>query len=508
MMKVLLINSNQLKHPWPVIPFGLCSVAAALEKAGYSVFFADLCFSIKPENDISRVIRDEQPDLIGIGIRNIDNGSGYKTIFMLDQIKRTVIEPCKKKFAGPIVIGGAAVGISGAEMLHFFDLPYAVQGDGERTIVEFANRLKNKIPLNGLRGLIHRSDGRIVEDNPPWPVQDLNTLPFVPFKRYIDVDRYSKYNSPLQIQTKRGCALKCTYCTYNRIEGSAYRLKEPRKTADEIERLVSETGIHHIEFTDSTFNIPLEHAKATLRAVASRNFNIKCRTMGLNPSMVDEELVDLMSLVGFNEVDLGVESGCDRTLQGLGKNFTKKDVLRAGRLLQAKRIPTSWYLLVGAPGETVQTLNETFETIGRAASPWDLVVIGVGMRIYKGAPISEQVRNKNPDSISDNFLRPVNYVPEGLDLKTIKVMTKRVVLRHPNFLSYDRDIQYPKAVIRGANVVMKLFASDQPLWRIHILVRKLLRLVGAEYIRRIKFDRKHRKLFAGVQAEATLYEDQ
>ena len=136
MKKILLINSNRLRHPWPVVPFGLCSVAAALEDAGYSVNVLDLCFSSEPEKDIQRAIQTEQPDIIGIGIRNIDNASGYNTIFMLDQIKCEVVEPCKKYSACPIVIGGAAVGISGAEMLQFFDLPYAIHGDGERAIVE------------------------------------------------------------------------------------------------------------------------------------------------------------------------------------------------------------------------------------------------------------------------------------------------------------------------------------------------------------------------------------
>jgi len=502
-MKILLINSNRLKHPWPVVPFGLCAVAAALEQAGETVKFLDLCFSINPAMDIQRAVQAERPDIIGIGIRNIDNASGYKTVFMLDKIKREVITPCKQYFPGPIVIGGAAVGISGAEMLDFFDLAYAIQGDGERAIVEFVKRLAQNSPLDGLGGLIHRRGGRIVADNPPWPVEDMNSLPYVAFKRYIDAGLYSRYNSPLLIQTKRGCALKCAYCTYNRIEGSAYRLRDPQQVADDIERLVSDTGIRNIEFTDSTFNVPLAHAKATLRAVAARKLNLKCRTMGLNPSMVDEELVQLMAQVGFIEVDLGVESGCDLTLQGLGKNFTKKDILRAGSLLQAQRIPTSWFLLVGAPGETLQTLRETFETIGRAASPWDLVVIGIGIRIYKGSPMSEWHSRQNPGTHPDNFLHPVIYEPESLDLKTIKVLTKRAVLKHPNFLSFDKDIQYPEIVIKGAAMILKWVAADQPLWRIRILVRKLLGLFGVEFIRRLKFDRKHSKLLAGIEADGS-----
>ena len=498
-MNILLINSNRLKHPWPVIPFGLCSVAAVLEKTGYAVHVLDLCFSKHPEADIRRAIEAQQSDVIGISIRNIDNGAGYKSRFMLDEVNRDVITPCKRYFKGPIVIGGPAVGISGAEMLSYFDLPYAVHGDGERTMVEFVDRLAHQRPLNGIGGLISRLDGRTSDSNPPWPVDDMNSLPFVTFDRYVDIGRYRQFNSPLQIQTKRGCALNCTYCTYNRIEGSTYRLKDPQKVAEEIETLVSETGIRHIEFTDSTFNIPLTHSKAVLQAVAAKNLGLTCRTMGLNPSAIDEELAELMSRVGFNEVDLGVESGCDITLRGLGKNFKKTDVLRAGRLLQAYKIPTSWFLLVGAPGETVQTLEETFHTIADAASPWDLVVIGVGIRVYKGSPISATITDMNTISASHHFLHPVTYGPADVDIKTIKVLTKRAVLKQPNFLTFEEDIQYPEWVIKGATLLLNGFAKGQPLWRVQILVRKILHHIGVDYFRLRRLNRKHAELLARVR---------
>jgi radical SAM superfamily enzyme YgiQ (UPF0313 family) len=272
--------------------------------------------------------------------------------------------------------------------------------------------------------------------------------------------------------------------------------------ADEIEKLVSETGIQHIEFTDSTFNIPLTHAKAVLRALAARNLKLTCRTMGLNPSAIDDELVRLMRRVGFNEVDLGVESGCNQTLRGLGKNFTKQDVLRAGRRLQAYGIATSWFLLVGAPGETVQTLNETFETIAKAASPWDLVVIGVGVRLYKGSPLSVEMMESNPDCTKDNFLHPIGYQPEGLDLKTIKVLTKQVVLKRPNFLMYDEEIQYPEWVIKGLAWMLRWFAGSQPLWRVHILVRRILHYIGVDAIRQFRFHRRYRDLLASLPRDS------
>ena len=135
-MKVALINSNRVQHPWPLIPFGLCRIAAALEKEGHRVFFLDLCFSKSTSHDIRKSIKRLSPDVIGISIRNIDNGTAYKTQFFLENIRDKVINPCKQYFNGPIVIGGPSVGISGREMLELFDLEYAVRGDGESVIIE------------------------------------------------------------------------------------------------------------------------------------------------------------------------------------------------------------------------------------------------------------------------------------------------------------------------------------------------------------------------------------
>ncbi len=491
-MKLLLINANRFKHPWPVIPFGLSCVAAAVEAAGHQVRVLDLCFSRHPGNDLRAAIEGFGPDVVGVSIRNIDNSAGYHTLFLLDDTREQVIAPLKAAFSGPIVIGGPSVGINGAEMLEFLDLPYAIRGDGEAAVVEFLRRQEAGEALAGLGGLVRREGGRVVEDNDPLRVADLNQLPFVNPARYLDLRPYRRFDSPLQVQTKRGCALACTYCTYNRIEGSRYRLRDPQKVADEIARLARETGIDHLEFTDSTFNVPLDHAKAVLRALIATGLRLRLRTMGLNPGAVDEELADLMKEAGFQDVDLGVEAGSDAALRSLGKNFRKADVLRAGRLLRERGIPTTWYLLVGAPGETRETLRETFDTINEAASPWDLVNVGVGLRVYNGAPVAQEMKEAQPSCTTDNFLHPVHVEPAALSLDEVKVITKREALGRPNYFLYDEDETTPPAVLALGTAVLRLVAPRQPLWRLHVLLRTIQQRLGLTAVRRALYERRLR----------------
>jgi len=167
-------------------------------------------------------------------------------------------------------------------------------------------------------------------------------------------------------------------------------------------------------------------------------------------------------------------------LLGLGKNFHQEDVLKSGKLLNQANIPTSWYLLLGAPGETEDTLHETLETIGKAASPWDLVVIGVGIRVYKGAPLTKTFQPTNRERIRDNFLRPVHFEPKALDMETIKRITKDAYHRYPNFLMFDEKSQYPEVILKGVSLILRWFFPQQPIWRVYIFVRKILKALGVD----------------------------
>ena len=485
MAKVLLINSNRFKHPWPVIPFGLCYIATSLETNGnHQVSFLDLCFSADCEHDIHDSIRNFVPDVIGISIRNIDDTGGYNVHFLLEDVKKDVIDFCKNEFRGPIVIGGPSVGISGIEMLDYFDLEYAIRGDGEAVMPEFVKRIENRQSLDGLEGLIIRRGNAIVQESAPYRVQNLDLLPFPKPLRFINLDLYRSFGSPLHVQTKRGCALRCSYCTYNEIEGRKYRLRSPRLTADEIEILVNETGIRHIEFTDSIFNVPLSHTKEVLREVIARNLDLRLHTMGLSPSAIDEELLDLMKSAGFNDVDIGAESVCDEILESLSKDFNRSDVIKTAELLKRKKIPVTWFIILGSIAETRETAIETLNTIGRIASKWDLVFISTGIRVYKGAPIANELMKYNINCTDDNFLRPVKIQPVNISLEAIHSIAIDFSFRFPNFYFYDKEHIIPGWLLKTGNFILRLFHSRQPVWRLLIILKRLEKVMGISLAKR------------------------
>jgi radical SAM superfamily enzyme YgiQ (UPF0313 family) len=482
------------------MPFGLCYVASALERAGYGVEVLDLCFEKHPGVRIIEAVRGGTFDCVGVSVRNIDTCATYDTLFLLDEIKREVITPLADVFSGPIVLGGSAVGINAEEILEFFDLEYAIRGDGEESMVEFVKRLERGDSPAGLPGLSWRRDGAIVEMNPPARTPDLDSLALPEVYRHIDLAPYRTFKSPIQIQTKRGCSLNCVYCTYKTIEGCRVRLRSPQAVADEIEELYRQTGYPFIEFTDSTFNIPLDHAKAVLRAVIAKDLPVQLQTMGLNPGGIDREFAQLLKTAHFKEIQVGVDAACDVTLKTMGKNYTVQDIMAVGQILQETGIPAMWYVLTGAPQETVDTARKTIENVATAVSPWDIVVLGNGIRVYKGAPLERLIKESDVKVKSKNFLYPVSFQPDSIDLLTLRDFNKRLVRKYPNFLLFDEVQRVPVVMQKIQNVLMRVFAPHKPWWKFNILMNKCLKFMGFNALRGL-WDSSDRLKFRGIAGQ-------
>jgi radical SAM superfamily enzyme YgiQ (UPF0313 family) len=324
----------------------------------------------------------------------------------------------------------------------------------------------------------------IIQDNEPNRVTDLDSLPFPKLNRYLNLDLYRRYGSPILVQTKRGCTFDCAYCTYNQIEGKQYRLRDPQQVADEIEVLVKESGINHIEFADSIFNVPLSHAKQVLRSVIGKRLNLKLHTMGLTPAAVDEELLDLMKLAGFNEVDIGVESTSDIVLKSLSKDFKLRDIIKTANLLREKRMPATWFIILGSPVETSETVFETLNSLRKITSKWDLVFVSTGVRVYNGSPYANEMFRKDNQCSSDNFFRPVKIEPEKISLEEIRAITKSFSFLYPNYYFYEKEHITPGWLLITGNFLLKLFRSCQPVWRLLILLKIMEKWLGIGLIKK------------------------
>jgi radical SAM superfamily enzyme YgiQ (UPF0313 family) len=478
-MKVLLINSNQSKSPIPLVPIGLCYIASTLEENNHEVKLLDLCFSKNTEKDIKKTIENFNPGIIGITIRNIDNASGFKTDFLIEKVKNNVTVYCKKYFSGPIVIGGAAVGINPEEILDYTELEYAIYGDGEYAFLDFVNAIEKNKSIKKLKGLIWRKNGKTMVKNEQYMLKNLDKIPFARPYKYLDLTMYKLYNTTLQIQTKRGCALKCSYCSYNSIEGHNYRYRSPELIANELEDMVKNSKIKCFEIVDSIFNIPLDHAKKVLKAIIKKKIKFNSFSMVINPKFVDEEFADLLKEAGTTDVGIGAESANDKVLKLMGKNFNKKDIIKAAEIFKKKKINSKlWFLILGAEGESYETIQDTFKTINSLSSVSDAVFLGVGLRVYNGSPISKRVKKSYQSDAENNFFKPCGYKPDEISLKAIKILSTIAFFKYHNFFMYDINVALPMFF----RLFLKIVFPKFPLWKIMILTKFLTKILGINFI--------------------------
>lgn len=474
-MRVMLINSNTERSPWPVPPIGACSVATSVQEAGHEVRFVDLCFEDYPAAVVRREVAAFRPEVIGISVRNIDNVDWQNPVFYLPQVKRNVVDPCRELSDCPIVIGGPSAGIMPGELLDYLGADYLIRGDGEEAMPRLLEALSNGGSLAGVPGLVYREAGGLNVSGPAR-VLDLNTMPMPKPYQWLDLRRYLASNSSLGIQTKRGCALTCSYCVYNQIEGSCYRLKSPERVAREVEDAVVRGGASAIEFVDSTFNIPLDHALGICRILADRKLPATFSTMGINPGAVTEELFSLLRAANFNEVSITPETASPSMLKSLGKNFTTDDIARAARIARKFKMPIVWYFMFGAPGEDDHTVSETLEFIEKHVPQDHLVMFVAGIRIYKGAQLETQARRDGQLSDQDNLLSPVWYQPK-ISRQELGRRMDQAMRSHPNYIALQ-DNHMPGPVLRVATRLHRLFHSKRPLWQYLRHIQRLINALG------------------------------
>jgi radical SAM superfamily enzyme YgiQ (UPF0313 family) len=466
-MRVLLINSNTKRVPWPVPPIGLCSVATHAEAAGHSVSFLDLTFADDLPGEVARAIRKSEPQAIGISVRNIDNNTWRETAFYPERIKERVVDVCKQASPAKIVIGGAAVGIGAQELLKYLAVDYAIQGDGERAFVSLLEAFGGTRSLPSVKGLVFR-DGATFVDNGYDRIDRLDDLLFTRPEHWIDLNKYRRLNGNSGVQTKRGCSLSCSYCAYPSIEGTRYRLRAPTRIADEVQEIIDAARPPQIEILDSTFNVPLNHALEICDEFIKRKFDTTFRAMSVSPVSAPPELFEKMRAARFVDLDINAESVSDVTLKALGKSYKANEVLEVARSLKRLRLPAMWFFLFGAPGETIGTIEENFDFIDRHISRSHLCVIAAGVRINSGTDMMRRALRDGLAKPGQNFLFPMFYEsPEMPKSRLLELVEERVAKR-PNCVFLREESFRPPWLIKAVKSVHDFLGLKRPLWQYEI----------------------------------------
>jgi radical SAM superfamily enzyme YgiQ (UPF0313 family) len=292
-------------------------------------------------------------------------------------------------------------------------------------------------------GLAFRDNGApTINASRPF-IADMDGIPFPAYDLIAD---FSHYNPPptnykrlpvVNIITSRGCPNRCTFCGHSAF-GRTLRQRSPENIAAEIELLYNRYHVREIAFVDDTFTIRPERIFELFKILNHKKIHFPWTCMS-RINTVDFETIKFMKDHGCWHISFGIESGNADILRLIRKNISLTDTKKVIGWCHQVGIRTKGFFIIGHPGETLATIEQTIQTA--LALPLDDVVVTLNTPL----PGTEQYQTaedygslERGDWSRFNMWNPV-FVPKGL--------TEDILLRkHQEF--YRRFYLRPRIMVR------------------------------------------------------------
>jgi hypothetical protein len=203
--------------------------------------------------------------------------------------------------------------------------------------------------------------------------------------------------------------------------------------------------------------------------------------MGVSPKNLDSQFLQLMQRAGFTSFMISPESASETMLTNYQKGFGLEDLHRAAETINQFSFPVLWNFLIGGPGETNHTLQETLEFIEKylvrkKGPPYNLANIFLGVRIYPGTKLWEISLDEGFIHDQCSPLRPLWYLSRELDLDMTMRQLYRAACRRPEIALGGIEKYLPVTKIFG--VMGKVFPFPKPYWQHLLWVHQILVKLG------------------------------
>ncbi len=317
-------------------PLGLMYLASCLREKDYDVRITNLA-GHSFESCKSKI---KEADLYGIQLYTPTSKMGL-------DIAKFIKENFPEK---PVICGGAhPSALPELKELEIFD--NVVVRESEISIVKIADAYRNKKQIPR----IIESDFIKDLDSIPLPAWDL--VDMLKFHRKVDGQRC------FGIIGSRGCTFHCAFCD-QAIMGDRVRFRSVDNIVYEIKEAINKYGIRHFEFFDDMFTIRKSRLIEFKEKTKELNISYRCNSRTDVPE--PEETYKLLKESGCKVVSFGIESGSQKILDRMNKQNTVENNYKAIKMAQEAGIIAMGYFMIGFPGETIKTINESIEFVEKS----------------------------------------------------------------------------------------------------------------------------------------------
>lgn len=338
--------------------FQMYAAAVAREK-GHEVAIWDAPAQRLDYAALLRVISDFQPHICVI---NTSTPS-----FDHDRILLKMLH--EKIKAVKIMVGTHVTALPEEVMKENPELDIIALGEYDETISDIAEFLDD---LSQVKGIVYRNGDRIQTTGVRPLINDLDHLPFPAYDK-IDIHCYSESMFPAKkhpiasMWTSRGCNYHCSFCLYPQIFfQERLRLRSLNNIIREIRWLKERFDVKFFYFEDDNFTASWKRVEELCERIIEERLNITWGCLSRTDGVTYERL-RLMKESGCYLIKFGVESGVQHLLDNMEKHYVLRDIANAFDISKKVNIVTHATVMIGAPGETWETIKQTRRFITRLA---------------------------------------------------------------------------------------------------------------------------------------------
>ena len=409
-MRILLIATNMHRrlmgrmNAQPV-PIGLAYIAGYLDPIRHDLKVLDLMFSEDHLQDTETTVREFQPDLIGISLRNLDNSSYMDPQWALPTTK-DVIQRIRTITSSPMVCGGPGFSLLPEECFRFLEPDLGVAGDGGETFAQVADAIESGEAYHNLPGLVYNADGgQLVYKGLAY-----SSFSKPPRLEELDMPRYERAGFGIGIVTKLDDSFSYSVGVDNGDQ--TWRVLKPiEDVLQEIREMKKQFGLRKVFFIDSAFNVPVPHAKALCQALIDADMEVHWSSnLAPVPAACDEEVLDLMKRAGSRLIIINGVSGQTLEEDSLQDRLEPlKEVCQSCENAGLHYVISQYF---GEPGETAETVELKLKFLHEINPA--LANLRVGVRIRPGTPVAQAALQEGLITGDSDLIRPIFYLDSSV----------------------------------------------------------------------------------------------
>lgn len=400
-------------------PYGMACVASYLRKNGVDVTLMDANRAGTGVDEVTRAAVSAAPDIVGLYATTL----GYSEAQEMVRALKSAL-PATTKF----ILGGPhAIGERGDVLRKNSDFDFSCLGEGEICMLQLTAALSSgKTDLSGVTALVWRRENEIVEnpvhqlisvDDVPTPFAELGTLANYRQKAFA----YRKTPFAM-VQTVRGCPFKCVFCSspnyLTTIQGGKLRAHSIPWIERQLDYLVYERGVREVYFVDDTFNWKKSRVFEICELI-ERKYPGLVWSCNFEVAHASREMLAAMQRAGCWSIMIGAESGSQEILAKIQKKIKVEQIVQAADWCHELGLMGRASFILGHPGETPETLQQTMDLARRVRLPFvtfSLMTPFAGTRMFD---IAADNGNWTYES-EKTTLSKVTFVPFGISKELLE----------------------------------------------------------------------------------------